>query len=145
MFRSFAGSIPRSDILSLVVSYWWKGEHWVPVKGFGDQPRKSEVIQTWPQLFSKDVKQEINPKVYSYTLPHSFLLLPYLKPQKNWPSYHYRVTLVQDLGRHNGLRKTTALWKTQNVTDITCQQTYGLFLMTYVLTDVAKIKVYKSN
>ena len=30
-----------------------------------------------------DVKQEIDPKAFIFTLTHSFLLLPYLKPQKN--------------------------------------------------------------
>ena len=42
-----------------------------------------------------DVKQEINPKVYIFTLPHSFLLLPYLNPQKK---ITIRVTLVQEVG-----------------------------------------------
>ena len=40
------------------------------------------VIPTLPQLFSMDVKQEINPKAFKFTLPHSFLLLPNLKHQK---------------------------------------------------------------
>ena len=30
-----------------------------------------------------DVKQEINPKAFIFNLPHSFLMLPNLKPQKN--------------------------------------------------------------
>ena len=51
-----------------------------------------------------DVKQE-NPKsIYIYSTSLFFLLLPYLKPQEHGLSDHYRITLVQELGRHNGLR-----------------------------------------
>ena len=55
-----------------------------------------------------DVKQEINLKAFIFTRPHSFLLLPYLKPQYNRPPDHYIVTLVQELGTQNGLGMNTA-------------------------------------
>ena len=73
-----------------------------------------------------DVKHEIKPKAFIFTLPHSFLLLPYLKPQKKTT---IRVTLVQEVGKHNAQRMNTAFLKAQDVTDITFQHTYGLFLM----------------
>ena len=70
-----------------------------------------EGIKGVQQILDHNCLTWMNPKAY---LPfHSlFLLLPYLKPQRNGPSDHYRVTLVQELGKHNGLRMNTALRKT---------------------------------
>ena len=44
--------------------------------------------------------------------------------------------LVQGVDRHNGQRMNTGFWKAQDVTDITFQRTYGLFLM------LQNLKVY---
>ena len=48
--------------------------------------------------------------------------------------------LVQEVGRHNGQRMKTAFYKAQDVTDITCQNTYGLFLMFKLI--LQNLKVY---
>ena len=68
-----------------------------------------------------DAKQEINPKVFLFTLPHSL-------SESSENLTYIRVTLVQEVGRLNGLGMNTA----QDVTDITC--------VSYVLTDLAKFK-----
>ena len=87
-----------------------------------------------------DVKQEINfwTIVFISTIPHSFLLLPYLKPQKSDLKTTIRVTLVQEVGRHNGQRMNTDFWKAQDVTDIIFQHTYDP--ISYIQTDLAKFK-----
>ena len=74
-----------------------------------------------------DVTQEINLNAFIFTLPHSFLLLPYLKPQK-------KLTGARGRYRHNGLRMNIA----QDVTDITYQHMYGL--ISYAQTDLEKVK-----
>ena len=90
----------------------------------------SQALYYWAPLFSMDVKQEINLKAFIFTQPHSFfLLLPYLKTQYNRPPDHYIVTLVQELGTHNGLGMNTAFWKTKAVTDI-----FVNILMVYFLS-----------
>ena len=99
-----------------------KDEHWVPVKGFGLNPPRKRVVRInlsfrhnvrIPQLFSMDVKQEINPKAFIYTLTHSFYccLIWSLRriDYKSHPGARGRY-------RHNGLRMNTA----HDVTDITC-------------------------
>ena len=53
------------------------------------------VILTLPQLFSMDVKQEINPKVYIFTLPHSFFIAALSEASEKLT---IRVTLVQEVG-----------------------------------------------
>ena len=85
-----------------------------------------------------DVKQEINQNYLYLSYLNLFLLLPYLKPHKIDLKTNIRVTLMQEVGRHNGLRMNTVFWKAQDVTDITFQHTYGVFLMSK--TDLAKFK-----
>ena len=59
-----------------------------------------------------DVKQEINPKAFIFTLPDSFFIAALSEPSEKLT---IRVTLVQEVAiRHNGLRMNTA----QDVTDI---------------------------
>ena len=69
-----------------------------------------------------DVKQEINPKAFIFTLPNSFIAAlsePSEKiDYKSHPGARGRY-------RHNGLRMNTL----HDVTDITCQHRYRLFLM----------------
>ena len=73
-----------------------------------------------------DVTQEINLNAFIFTLPLSFLLLPYLKPQK-------KMTGARGSYRHNGLRMNIA----HDVTDITYQHMYGL--ISYAQTDLEKV------
>ena len=47
---------------------------------------------------------------------------------------------MQEVGRHNAQRMNTAFLKAQDVTDITFQHTYGLFLMFKL--SLQKLKVY---
>ena len=75
-----------------------------------------------------DVKQEINTK--AFTLPHSFLLLPYLKPQKN--DYKSRPG-ARGIYIHNGLRMYTP----KDFTDITYQHIYMAY---FLCSDPAKFK-----
>ena len=80
-----------------------------------------------------DVKQEINPKAFIFTLRYLtlFLLLPCMKPQKidykSHPGTRRRY-------RHNDLRMNTA----QDVSDSTYQHMYGL--ISYAQTDLEKVK-----
>ena len=83
-----------------------------------------------------NVKQEINPKAFIFTLPHSFLLLPYfLKPQKIDLKTAIRVTkLVQEVGRQ--LEDEYSFLKSSRC----FQHTYGLFLMFKLI--LQNLKVY---
>ena len=62
-----------------------------------------------------DVQHEINPKAFIFTLPRSFFIAAKSEASEKLA---IRVTLVQEVGRHNGLRINTAFWKAQGVTDI---------------------------
>ena len=79
-----------------------------------------------------DVKQEINPKVYIFTLPHSFLLLAYLNPQKKNDYTSHPGARGRYI--HNGLRMNTR----EDVTDITYQHMLGLIC--FAQTDLQKFK-----
>ena len=61
-----------------------KDEHRVLVKVFVlSLPRKRVISHSdITSAVWMDVKQEINLKAFIFTLPQSFLLMPYLKPQK---------------------------------------------------------------
>ena len=74
IFGSFAGSIPRSThSFTTFVSYWWKDEHRVLL------PKKRI---NYSVLHDLKCKARNQPKSINFTLPHSFYLLPYIKPQK---------------------------------------------------------------
>ena len=69
-------------------------------------------------------------------------MLPYMKPQKKRASDQNRVcfTLVQELGRHNGLRMDTA-----SLNNARCHEnymtTYLYIWFNYVQIDLAKSKI----
>ena len=87
-----------------------------------------------------DIKQEINLKAFIFTLPHSFIAALTEALEKIHLKTAIRVTLVQEVGRHNDYRRNTAFCKAQNVTDITFQHTYNPFLMFKLI--LQKLKVY---
>ena len=68
-----------------------------------------------------NVKQEINPKVFLFTFPHSLF-----ESSENLTYISHSGARGRNI--HNGLGMNTA----QDVTDITC--------VSYVLTDLAKFK-----
>ena len=114
-----------------------KDEHWVHVlvKGFGlSLPRKRVVridksfwhyrsCLAW--MLSKKSTQK---HLYLPNLT-IFYCYPIWSLRKIELKATIRVTLVQEVGRHNGQRMNAAFWKALDVTGIIFQLTYGLFLI----------------
>ena len=74
-----------------------------------------------------DEKQEINPKAFIFTLPHSFFIAALSEVSE-------KLTIRRGRYRHNGLSMNTS----QDVTDITYQHMYGL--IPYAQPGLAKFK-----
>ena len=86
-----------------------------------------------------NVKQEINPKAFIFTLPYFFFIAALSEASE-------KLTLRLLYKSHSGAKSRQtehSFLKRSDVTDITFQHTYGLFLMIKLI--LQNLKVYYSK